>query len=301
MGCSCFSKGTKLQKPKMPSLVPEYVEPQPQTSSVYAIKFGNQLLEYSLESRKIEGRMLAVSMLSEAGVTGVGSNLMFAGGIQLSNEEVALCYLINTDTCQAVQFPDLPLPRRRLRLCYDGQDSVFAVGGVRESVSKHNKGIQIDYSKCFTKFSFSSNAWVDFPDLLIPVESPGVCYYLDQVYVFGGFNSSGCVDAVQHFSFLSEQWSVAEVSLPEPLQSLLAVQVEGEVLVFGGLDEEDEPNYRSYTYAKNKFKKSASLPSEVSPVFLGYGIAKDRSVWAFNEEFSVLSWTEGQWQCSLMP
>jgi N-acetylneuraminic acid mutarotase len=268
---------------------------------VYAIKQGSELLEYSLESRQIEVRNLALPMLSEAGVTCVGPNLMFAGGIQLSYEEVALCYLVKTVEAQAVQLPDLPLPRRRLRLCYDGQDSVFAVGGVRESVSKHNKGIQIDYTMCFTKFSFSSNSWVDLPNLSIPVESPGVCYYLDQVYVFGGFNGNGCVDAVQHFSSLSEQWNIAEVSLPEPLHSLLAVEVEGEVLVFGGLDEEDEPNYRSFTYAKNKFRKSASLPSEVSPIFPSYGLSKDRSVWVFNEEFRLLSWREGQWQCSLKP
>lgn len=300
MGCSCLSKSPKLQKPLMQSLVHVHVEPEPFASSVFAIHNRNQLIEYSLLSEHVESTQLSVEMLSEAGFTCIGQNVMLAGGIELSYEEVATCYLIKTKEAEVQRLPSLPLPRRRLKLCYDGRDNAFAVGGVRESLNKHSKGINIDYSKCFTKFSFSSNSWTELPDLAIPVECPAVCYYLDQVYAFGGYNGDICIDSVQHFSFLSDTWIIAEICLPDPLQSLMAVALTDQVLVFGGLDDDDNPNYHSYTYSKNKFKKSGNLPSNVSPVFINYALPNENRVWSFNEELAMLCWSEGQWSVKLL-
>lgn len=232
----------------------------------------------------------------DAGITQIDmKTLIFAGGVDLpSGEDVAEVYLVSTETLGARPVASLPFPRRKLRLI-SIERSVYALAGVRELKTGLNRSVS-DYTHSLAKYSCDRNTWIELPDMQRGVESPGCCSQAGRLYVSGGCCMLGdtleLLDSVQVYDIDAGVWRCLEFKMPRPLYNHCIVPMtEDALLVFGGLDSDEESVPESSLLTLNGFEPHADMPKGYNSSFTSYTKVHEGNVYAVSEGYVLFSYS----------
>jgi len=249
-----------------------------------------KLLQYEANSHQLETLDLPLKLYSECGIVCFNnSRVIFAGGYDLfCSSEVKNCFVLECSGGELSEISSLPSARRRLRLI-QVEDSVYAVGGVREIQTRTDfaKAIYQDYSESLSKYLPREDKWEQLPDLPKGVEFPAVYSVASKIYVCGGLqiegNSNHVLDEIQTFDVQKSAWSVLGVKLPVPLFLHQAVFCGEFVVIFGGNDGEENV-HKTFMLKDEKIKEMASLPEKHCSSF-PYSVLRDGlQIFTFNED-----------------
>jgi hypothetical protein len=264
------------------------------------------ILEFQLHNNAIEQVDLKTTMLQDSGLVGLkGRKLMVAGGVLVDFSQSSSCYIINLSPISAREVAPLPAKSRRLRLVYDEDRTVYAVGGVRELPQGQSALFKFDYSKSFSRYSLDTNLWQSLPDLKHGVENPAAWIQSDRLYVAGGACVSGTMsivlDTIQFCSLTTFVWQIATFVLPQPLHSLQAVLCPRGVIFFGGIDENDNDNRGTHLLTHQGYQDLARIPVGLSCAFPSYCLKLGAEVLAVNADMVLCELDLVTWLWSVRP
>lgn len=218
---------------------------------IYTFEFLDKqtvLIEYNTSNQALKKIELGICLYEEPGLVWLLSEkLMFAGGIDpASHQEVKSVFIIDPVLKEIFEACPMPFAKRNLRLV-QLNDYIYAIGGVKElKIRKNNTFIyKQDYSNSFSRYSLNSNTWEILPDMVVQVENPGCCVWQGNIWVTGGYfihNYQEITNLVQVFKPCDMTWETPQFSLNDKIFGHVCIVVGEEVLVFGGIKEDDEPN-----------------------------------------------------------
>lgn len=112
----------------------------------------------------------------------VGTDIYILGG-ETASGVVAYCYKYNTLTNEYSSLTNLPQTLSNMSCCYDGDDTIYIMGG--------NPGSGSTYTKNCYKYSVSNNSFTQIASLPNAVGHNATAYIDGFVYMFSGYNNGG--------------------------------------------------------------------------------------------------------------
>ncbi|OMJ92911.1 hypothetical protein SteCoe_4250 [Stentor coeruleus] len=256
------------------------------------------LIEYNTSNQDIKKIELGISLYEESGLAWLLSEkLIFAGGINPTNhQEVKSVFIIDPVFKEIIEACPMPFPKRNLRLL-QLNDYIYAIGGVKElKIRKNNTFIyKQDYSNSFSRYSLNNNTWEILPDMILQVEGPGCFIWQGNIWVTGGcFISSyhEITNQVQIFKINDMMWETAQFSLNDKLFGHICTVIDDEILVFGGIKENDELNENCWKigYIKDEYMKNTCENKSIEKkIVVNKLISKVPS--GYSTFFPMISWT----------
>mmetsp|Transcript_8750 Transcript_8750/g.17079 ORF Transcript_8750/g.17079 Transcript_8750/m.17079 type:complete len:286 (+) Transcript_8750:117-974(+) len=263
------------------------------------------LLEFELHTEHVQKLHLDISLPPDAGFVGLkGRRVMIAGGVLPDFSTTKTAYIISASPIAVREIASLPNESRKLRLVYDNDRRVFALGGVREKKEAiSGSAFNFEYSKNFSVYSLDTNTWQSLPDLKQGTENPTAWISSDRIYVAGGAYSSGTLstnlDTVQFCSLVSFSWQIANYSLPHPLHSLQAAVCSRGTFFFGGIDENDKDSRGTFLYTPQGYQELARLPLGCSCAFPTYTLMHSGEVLTINYDNTLCGLDLTSWAWSV--
>ncbi|OMJ73493.1 hypothetical protein SteCoe_27791 [Stentor coeruleus] len=293
-------KPVQIFSPQL-SRTPSSIKVLEEDQKIYTFEFLEKqtvLIEYNTSNQALKKTELGISLYEESGFAWLLSEKFFlAGGIDSgSHQEVKSVFIIDPVLKEIFEACQMPFAKRNLRLV-QLNDYIYAIGGVKELKTRKNNTFiyKQDYSNSFSRYSLNNNTWETLPDMVIQVENPGCYIWQGNIWVTGGYfihNYHEITNQVQVFNLCDMVWETAQFSLNDKLFGHVCVVVNEEVLVFGGIKENDELNEDCWKigYIKDQNMKNICEKQILEKEFVvNKLISKMPS--GYDTFFPMISWT----------
>ena len=116
------------------------------------------------------------------------------------------------------------------------------------------------------------------------------------MYVTGGCYISGVesqiLDLVQIYSLDTHTWLQHTIELPIALYTHMCANLENNsVLIFGGVDEEDENNYECFIFDGSSFIPAGDFPEKAATAFPYYSVMFNNEVITYNDDSVIFTYS----------
>ena len=166
-----------------------------------------------------------------------------------------LCFEYNPNSLLISSKPDLTVSRQgHLLLC--DSEAVYALAGFTEQMG----------TKTCEKFEFQSGQWGLIPQMNeVRINAAG-CVYKQHIFVTGGFShlAESPLLTIETFNPSLAHWSICDLKLPSALEKHACAPYLGGILVFGGYQPDDVPNYSSFwlSLSENRVMQKQGVTQE---------------------------------------
>jgi hypothetical protein len=263
-----------------------------------------ELIKFDLTSKSYQTINTGRELFWDSGMVEVKLEsshfLFFAGGLDPTlNKEVSETFAVHlpiptiSESVFLENLEDLKTVKRRSRLLFDS-NSIYSIGGVRELKNRSENRLVIKqcYTKNFERFQLNSKKWEALEDLPFGCELPACEVLEGRIFVFGGAAvNEGFFDGnqkVQVYSIALAGWTLLPVTLDQPVYGALAFRSEERIVVFGGINSDDESLKDVWSF-DGGLNKIAVVSAEKISLFFPFCCWKfGNSLYGFNDDEQLI-------------
>ena len=221
-------------------------------------------------------------------------NVLITGGREGGEFHMARAVVQSSKAvCEYNPFTHLITPKADMSLSRVGHtlvsdsEAAYALSGLSDY-----KG-----TKACEKYCIASETWEAIPDMNAVRVNAAACVHRKRIYVIGGLSrlNSKAVVTMEMFDFVLSRWLPSDLKLPSPLERHACVAYRGGILVFGGYQSDERPNYAAFwlSLTENRVLQKQGIPQEAEfsgqvivsgPLIFAYEAKAGRRLFIFEDE-----------------
>jgi hypothetical protein len=204
------------------------------------------LLDLKTDSSSTKGirREFKIPYYSRSLILPDGRIFISGGKLDLSTCNTSRGWILNIKTREVEEIESMKIGRSNHCLVYL-QDFIYALGGCNH--------LNQFTSSC-ERYCMLSKKWREMPNAIYEIDSASAVAinHLNIILVFGGRQHNGiCNSAIQKFDAVRNYWSIISIEpvLSRYLLGAILIPQEGsKILIFGGLDNSQNPSLNCYLF-----------------------------------------------------
>jgi hypothetical protein len=245
----------------------------------YLARGSHDLITYKFRENSFNFLKVNKFVLKWSGVLRINdTEILITGGKQSKNSgAVPHCFKINLESGEAIEVPDMIYAHSsHVILKYFNQ--VFVISG---------KNSDNSVSSFCEILDLPTSHWTAIANCITPRTCASGAVVEPNIYITGGCKNN----TIEKYSIKDNIWVLLDVLLPDYIWQHSSIEVDNNILIFGGEGLNDEPNRTSYIFNTSDFtfSKFQELPVGASWLCGWYfSLIRGKRIWIMNKEQKFL-------------